>query len=361
MVTMSESAGDVESNVAGALIAASDIHATVWERLRLRSVSPKTRRLARSVAFVALLPVLITTMMRLPVAPALILGAIFPASNALLFLDLRRAPITFTLRHDGTVEVGSGSLVRRFNVAEVREHCVVEGVGDLLRAPTGVVILPERVFASEQLLVLRGALEAGVQRQSNGGTARWNVVDWASPTTTMPHRPSTRPAVRGAFLILMALPLAAYTLLRTHGSSLPSDQMIEAIAISAAIPLLGFLGLLSDDLQRLRAAPASQSCTILDGSVRVATHHSSTDIAARALMSVTRTSGGIDLRYHGGLLCLPRGAFRDRRHRDEFAARLRQLRINGSATAGASDTSAPSGPGLSRSTPTPPHEPRSGR
>lgn len=316
-----------EPDDASRVIELRDARASEWERLRLHWASAHSRQRLLLVGVTAVAPTVVVSAVGLPVGIALAVGIVVLIVSALPFLNVfRLPPLTLRFRGDGTFEVESGPIVRRSDFNAVREFVEVDGVGLLVRAPAMNVIIPQRTITAEQRDALRALADRGARRRAAGGVARWTMIDWASPNITMPHRPSGRPALRVGFLIVAALSLATYALLRTRGSTIPTEKVIESISVSVAIPLLVGLALVAVELARTRGAPATQSCSVLDDVMRLSTESGATDISPRGVMSVTRTSGGIDIRHHGGLLCLPRGAFRDRSHRDEFAAALRRLR-----------------------------------
>lgn len=301
-----------------------DVRATPAERFRLEMGLPRFRVGLAFIAVNTLAPPVIVRVAGLPAAPGVVVGALVAIVAVGLYLDPSLRMPTSLLISDESIELTRGSRRWASTPAALREHRSVAGVGTLLRAGDLRVVIPERLTTPRQRAELRGWIERGEAVRSSGGVARWNTVSWGSDTETMPHRPSARPALRAAVLVILALGLAAYTFLAAWRSV--SDETIASIALAAAVPLAAGLGLLSGELGRLRARPATQSCAVADGAMRLADDTSSMTVPGRYLMSVTRTSGGIDVRYRGGLLCLPRSAFRDKHHRDRFAGALRSLR-----------------------------------
>lgn len=314
-----------DESVAKAVVEVADATATLRERIRLQLATPLYRfRLALVIATV-LAPGVLAAVAHLPVGPTAAVGLAVLVTCSIPYLDPTiRATTSFRLFDDGGIELARTGQRRIGNLAAIRDHVTVGGVGTMLRAGNLVVIVPERTTTAAQRSELATWIRRGEEVRDAGGQARWGVMRWGSPTTTLPHRPSSRPALRAGFLLLLALGLAAYAYVATWRSV--NDELIASIALAAAVPLAVGLGLVVAELVRQRGTPTTQSCEILDDRFRVATHTDATEMTGDQLMSVTRTSGGIDVRYRSGLLCLPRAAFRDHAHRDQFATALRELR-----------------------------------
>lgn len=311
--------------VAKVVMEVANATATSRERIRLQLATPLYRFRFVLVVAAALSPGLLAAVAHLPVGPTAAVGVAVLVTCSIPYLDPTiRATTSFRLFDDGGIELARTGQRRIGNLAAIRDHVTLSGIGTMLRAGNLVVVVPERATTAAQRSELTAWIRRGEEVRDAGGQPRWGVMRWGSPTTTLPHRPSSRPALRAGFLLLLALGLATYAYVATWRSV--NDELIASIALAAAVPLAVGIGLVVAELVRQRGAPATQCCEILEDVFRVATHTDATEMTGDQLMSVTRTSGGIDVRYRNGLLCLPRAAFSDRAHRDRFATALRELR-----------------------------------
>lgn len=301
-----------------------DLRVDVPAFVRLRSADPVDRTRLLVLVAVAITPAVVAAATSLPLYPALVVGACVLAFASFPVLDASSPrPLTFRLDETG-ITIRRGRILRSAALQTMKDPLVVAGVGVMLRFEQLRVTIPDHALTPDD----REAIHAWAARadtiRAMGGEPRWATLTWGSPTSTLPHRPSGRPAARALLLVVLALGLAGFALFMTWNS--PSQQMIASIAVSTAVPLTAGLVILAAQLGWNAAEPATQSCVITEDALRLSNESTSLEIAGSALMSIIRTSRAVDIRYHGGLICLPKRAFDGLRHRDEFASALRHLR-----------------------------------